>query len=50
MREGSHAGGWAPAAWEGTGQLEDHPKWEAQTLRHASHEVHGAAMPSKCQS
>jgi hypothetical protein len=38
MREPSHADGWAPAAWEGIGQLEDQPEIEAQTLQHASHE------------
>jgi hypothetical protein len=40
MREGGHAGGWAPAAREGTGQLEDQPGIGGADLRHASHDDH----------
>ena len=41
MCEGAHAGGWASAAWEGIGQLEDQPDvGGAQPPRHASHEDH----------
>jgi len=36
MRKGSHAGGWAPATREGTGQLEDQSD-RRRRPRHASH-------------
>ena len=40
MREGSHAGGWAPAVRKEPVSRKIDPKYEAQTLRQASHEDH----------
>jgi hypothetical protein len=44
MCEGSHADGWAPAAWKASVSWKINPMWGAQTPRHASHADHEDPM------